>query len=269
VFELSIFLRDRLIGRSTFSLEEVRIGAEYRLEEAEISDINRRSPPSVVAEEGRSLTSSIRPILSRNTLNSLFDPTRGSTEEISVEYAGLGGESDFIKVDARARFYWPVYKSPQLGTFVYSIGGALGYGHGDRSPSGHELPLFERYFPGGINSIRGFQTRTLGPREPIRNAQGQDIQSDPIGGSRQLVVNNELIFPIVEQLGLKGVFFFDLGNAWLDSDGYDLGNLRYAAGGGLRWQSPLGPIRIELGIPLNRKRHEKASVVLFSFGAPL
>src|SRR6185369_12421952 len=67
-----------------FSLDEVRIGGEYRLEEAEISNLNRRSPPSVVAEEGTNLTSSIRPIISRNTLNSVFDPTRGSTEELSV-----------------------------------------------------------------------------------------------------------------------------------------------------------------------------------------
>ncbi len=267
LYPLTEFGYDRFAGR--FSLEEVRIGAEYRIEEAEISDLNRRSPPSVVAEQGRSLTSAIRPILSRNTLNSLFDPTRGSTEEISVEYAGLGGESRYVKVDLRARAYWPIYRSNQLGTFAYSLGGALGYGLGNRGTSGNELPLFERYFPGGINSIRGYQTRTLGPREFVRNAQGQDAQSDPIGGSRQLVINNEIIFPIVEPLGLKGVVFVDVGNAWLDSDGYDLGNLRYAAGGGLRWQSPLGPIRIELGVPLNKHRHEKSSLVLFSFGAPL
>src|SRR5438552_9296187 len=267
LYPLTALGYDQLLGR--FSLEEVRVGGEFRLEEAEISELHRRSPPSVVAEEGHSLTSAIRPIISRNTLNSLFDPTRGSTEEISVEYAGLGGQSDYVKIDVRGRFYWPIYKSPQLGTFVYSIGAALGYGHGDRGDSHHELPLFERYFPGGINSIRGFQTRTLGPREPIRNGQGQDIQSDPIGGSRQLIINNEIIFPIVEQLGLKGVLFVDTGNAWLDSDGYGFGNLRYSVGGGLRWQSPLGPIRIELGLPLNKHRHEKSSVVLFSFGAPL
>ncbi len=252
-----------------FSLEEVRVGAEYRLEDAEITDINRRSPPSVVREEGKSLTSSIRPIISRNTLNSLFDPTRGSTEELSVEYAGLGGQSDFFKVDARARFYWPVYKSSLLGTFVYSIGGAVGYGRGDRGNGGNELPLFERYFPGGINSIRGFRTRTLGPREPIRDAQGRTNDTDPIGGSNQLIINNELIFPIVEQLGLKGVVFFDTGNAWSNDSAFDLGDLRYAVGGGIRWLSPLGPIRVEIGFPLDRQRNEKSSVVLFSFGAPL
>src|SRR5262249_47622464 len=86
-----------------FSLEEVRIGAEYRLEDAEISDINLRSPPTVIASEGRSITSSIRPIISRNTLNSYFDPTRGSAQEFSVEYAGLGFESEFLKIDAKTR----------------------------------------------------------------------------------------------------------------------------------------------------------------------
>ncbi len=252
-----------------FSLEEVRVGAAYRLEDAEISDISRRSPPSVVAEEGRSLTSSIRPIFSRNTLNSLFDPTRGSSQEISIEYAGLGGESEFYKIDARTRHYWPIYKSSQLGTFVFSLAGAIGYGYGDRGDSGHELPLFERYFPGGINSVRGFKTRTLGPREPIMNAQGEETDTAPIGGSNQLILNSEIIFPIVEQLGLKGVVFVDAGNAWLESDAYNLGDLRYSVGGGLRWLSPLGPIRIELGFPLNRQRHDKTSLVLFSFGNPL
>jgi outer membrane protein insertion porin family len=267
LYPLTALGYETLFGR--FSLEEVRIGAEYRFEDAEITDINDLSPPSVVLEEGRSLTSSIRPIVSRNTLNSLFDPTRGSSQELSVEYAGLGGQSEYIKADAHARFYWPVYKSSLLGTFVYSLGGTVGFGRGERGKSGNELPLFERYFPGGINSIRGFSSRTLGPREPVNNAQGQVRRTDPIGGSTQLIVNNEIIFPIVEQLGLKGVVFFDAGNAWTEQQGYDLGDLRYAAGGGVRWLSPIGPIRIEIGVPLNRKRDEKSSLVLFSFGAPL
>jgi outer membrane protein insertion porin family len=252
-----------------YSLEEVRVGAEYRLEEADITDVSRLSPPEIVAEEGRSLTSSIRPILTRNTLNSLFDPTRGSSQELSFEYAGLGGQSDFWKIDFRTRHYWPIYKSNTFGTFVYSIGGTIGYGQGDRGESGNELPLFERYFPGGINSIRGFQIRTLGPRSPVFNAQGEEIDTAPIGGSNQLILNNEVIFPIVEQLGLKGVLFFDMGNAWLETSPYDFGDIRYAVGAGVRWLSPLGPIRVELGIPLNPESDDKKSVVLFSFGAPL
>jgi len=82
LYPLTALGYDQLLGR--FSLEEVRVGGEYRLEEAEISELNRRSPPSVVAEEGHSLTSAIRPIISRNTLKSLFDPTRCSTDDIPV-----------------------------------------------------------------------------------------------------------------------------------------------------------------------------------------
>ncbi len=267
LYPLTALGYEKLFGR--WSLDEVRIGAEYRLEDAEISDVNLRSPPTVVASEGRSVTSSIRPLISRNTLNSLFDPTRGSAQEFSVEYAGLGGESEFIRIDVKTRHYWPLYKSPALGTFVYSIAGQLGYGEGFEGVIGDELPLYERYFPGGINSIRGFKTRTLGPREQVFDPQGDEINTDPIGGSRQIIVNNEIIFPIVEPLGLKGVVFFDAGNSWLNSDGWDVGEIRYAAGGGVRWQSPLGPIRIEFGFPLNRKKHDKTTVVLFSFGAPL
>lgn len=252
-----------------WSLDEVRVGAEYRFEDAEISDISLRSPPTVVASEGRSLTSSIRPIISRNTLNSFFDPTRGSAQEFSIEYAGLGGQSEFIKIDARTRHFWPIYKSPSWGTFVYSIAGQVGYGVGFDGVIDDELPLFERYFPGGINSIRGFAVRTLGPRESVFDAQGDEINTDPVGGSRQIVVNNEIIFPIVEPLGLKGVVFFDAGNAWLNSEGWDVADMRYAAGAGVRWQSPLGPIRIEFGVPLNKKKNDKTSLVLFSFGAPL
>ncbi len=267
LYPLTALGYERLFDR--FSLEEVRIGAEYRFEQAQISDVTRNSPPSVIASEGRSITSSIRPLVTRNTLNSYFDPTRGSVQELSVEYAGLGGESEFLKVDAKTRHFWPIYKSPTFGTFVYSLAGQIGWGRGFTGVIGNELPLFERYFPGGINSVRGFQIRTLGPRESVRNAQGEEVNTDPVGGSRQLVVNNEIIFPIVEPLGLKGVLFFDAGNAWLESDGWDLGDLRYAAGAGVRWQSPLGPIRIEFGFPLNKKDHDKTSIVLFSFGAPL
>jgi outer membrane protein insertion porin family len=267
LYPLTALGYEKVFGR--WSLDEVRIGAEYRLEDAEISDISLRSPPTVVASEGRMITSSIRPIVSRNTLNSFFDPTRGSAQEFSIEYAGLGFESEFIKIDARTRHFWPIYKSPSWGTFVYSIAGQFGYGVGFDGVIDDELPLFERYFPGGINSIRGFAVRTLGPRESVFDAQGDEINTDPVGGSRQIVVNNEIIFPIVEQLGLKGVLFVDAGNAWLNSDGWDFADMRYAAGAGVRWQSPLGPIRIEFGVPLNKKRDDKTSLVLFSFGAPL
>ena len=70
-------------------------------------------------------------------------------------------------------------------------------------------------------------------------------------------------------MGLRGVAFFDLGNAWLQEDGIDVGNLRYSTGLGIRWLSPFGPLRIEFGVPLNAKPEEEKQPIQFSFGAPL
>jgi outer membrane protein insertion porin family len=253
-----------------FSLEEVRFGLEYKLEQADIGDLSRVFlVPSIVSERGTRLTSSLIPTIVRNTLNHPFDPTAGSVQNLSVQFAGLGGDADFLIAEGRARWFYPFYRSPTFGTFVASTGGRIGWGIGQEGRDGREIPLFERFFPGGINSVRGFRTRTLGPREPVFNAAGQVIDTTPVGGSTQLIVNNELIFPIVEPLGLRGVLFVDMGNAWRQSEGIPLDDLRYAAGWGFRWLSPIGPLRIEIGYPLDRRRGERSSVFLFSFGAPL
>jgi outer membrane protein insertion porin family len=248
-------------------LDEVRVGADYRIERAEIGDIDFAASRAIRAEQGESLISSITPRVSRNTLNHAFDPTAGSFQELGVEVAGLGGEQ-FLKIEARERWYYTFLRSKALGDFTYSIGAALGYGFGDEGLSGDEMPLFERYFPGGINSIRGFETRTLGPREVRKNIFGQVIDTTPIGGSQQVILNNEIIFPIVQGIGLKGVVFVDAGNAYSAEKGITIDETRVAAGAGLRWLSPLGPFRIELGKPLVSKEFDEESLVLFSFGGP-
>jgi outer membrane protein insertion porin family len=119
----------------------------------------------------------------------------------------------------------------------------------------------QRYFPGGINTVRGFETRSLGPRENAFDPQGNIVNNQAVGGTNELILQNEFIFPIVQQLGLRGVVFFDAGNAWFQRDGIDVGNLRYSVGGGVRWLSPFGPLRLELGVPLNRKVTKAASPV--------
>ena len=250
-----------------FPLDEVRIGADYRIERAEIGDIDFSASRAIRAEEGESLVSSITPRVSRNTLNHAFDPTAGSFQDLGVEIAGLGGEQ-FLKVEARERWYYTFLRSKALGDFTYSFGAALGYGFGDAGLGGDEMPLFERYFPGGINSIRGFETRTLGPREVRKNIFGQVVDTTPIGGSQQVILNNEIIFPLVQGIGLKGVVFVDAGNAYTAEDGITIDETRVAAGAGVRWLSPLGPFRIELGKPLVSKKFDEESLVLFSFGGP-
>jgi outer membrane protein insertion porin family len=132
------------------------------------------------------------------------------------------------------------------------------------------LPLFERYFEGGINSIRGFQDRSLGPRQPACNrdpttGQCTNSGSDVIGGDTAAVMNVELLFPIMEQYGLRGVAFFDMGNAF--TSGINFGDMRRSVGAGARWMSPFGPLRVELGFPLNKKPGDQTSVLGFSIGA--
>lgn len=271
-----------------FPLEDVRFGLQYQWERARISNFDPITPDAIRAEKGTKTTSTLTPTLFRNTLNHPFDPTAGSLQQISLGYAGLGGDTDFTKAELEARFFFPVYNSPKWGTFTWMTGGFLGYGIGDidfteKSHIGtrdekileDDLPLFERYFPGGINSIRGFGERSLGPREAVRVTisdpdapSGRRVKTylRPIGGSQQLVLNNEISFPLVQQLNLKGVVFSDIGNAFTQRQGIDFGDLRYSVGAGIRWRSPFGPIRVEMGRALNAKQDERTSTMHFSFG---
>ena len=249
-----------------YSLEDTRLGLEYRLEEADISDVSTTAPTVIQTAQGHSLTSGLTPRIFRDTRNHPFDPTSGSLQDVSFEWAGLGGDSKFIKVEGRGRWYYPFYKSPTWGTFVFSFGSNIGYGRGYSGE--RELPLYERYFPGGINSVRGFRILSMGPKNIVINALGQGLSRDPIGGSSQLIFNNEIIFPIVESLGLKGVVFVDAGNAFSASQGIDITDMRVSSGGGFRWLSPIGPLRIEVGIPINPHIGDDKQTVMFSFGGP-
>src|SRR6266436_7722924 len=123
----------------------------------EIYTLSLHDALPIRVEEGTSLISSVTPRVARNTLNHAFDPTAGSLQDVSLEVAGLGGER-FMKAEARERWYRTFWRSKALGDFTYSFGGTLGYGLlGNGGVNGNELPLFERYFPGGIDTIRGFK----------------------------------------------------------------------------------------------------------------
>lgn len=240
-------------------LEYLRGGLDYSLTREKISDIEPEATAAIQAEEGVSWTSSVTPNLSYDSRDHFFSPTEGTHSTLALEYAGLGGDNRFLKADGRTRWYYPLLKDPQWGgNYVLSLGGTVGYGIGfiERASGKKNLPLFERYFPGGINSVRGFKERSLGPREG----------SDAIGGDKQVILNAELLFPILEQYGLRGVTFFDMGQAFSESESIDPGQLRRSIGFGARWLSPFGPFRIELGFPLNKKSGDDTSVVGFSVG---
>ena len=259
------------------SLVDTRIGLEYRFEEAEISDVSFFAPAIIRQQLGKTLISSVTPRLFRDTRDHPVTPTTGSVQDFFFQYAGVGPGLNFIKAGSRARWYFPVWETP-FGVLTYSTGWDFGFGQGLSGEQ--ELPLFERYFPGGINSMRGFEVRSMGPRNTVfgqrkstdstcplgPNRCASVIDEDPVGGSQKLIFTNEFVFPIIRALGLRGVIFFDAGNAFSAAQGIEFSDMRMSAGGGVRWLSPFGPLRIELGFALNAKETDETEVIQFSFG---
>jgi len=237
----------------------MRGGMAYELTHEKIFGVDATAPDSIKSEKGTSLTSSMTPSITYDSRDHFFTPTEGTKSGFSVKFAGLGGDTRFLKSDASARWHYSPLKDPSWGgTYTVALGGTVGYGIGlkERANGKKDLPLFDRYFPGGINSVRGFAERSLGPKE------GNDV----VGGDKQAILNAELMFPIVEQYGLRGVAFFDMGQAFREVDSFNFGDFRRSVGVGARWLSPFGPLRVELGFPLNKKSGDDTSVLGFSIG---
>jgi len=204
--------------------------------------------------KGLQHTRSLTFAMNRNTTDKFIDPSRGSVQSGSVEFAGgpLGGDSQFVKYFLNAKAFYPV-----TATNVFSWN-AL-WAHVVPTVGGGEIPIFERFFLGGPYNIRGFRTRELSPKDPNTG--------EAIGGNKELVGNLEYLFPLVSEIAFKGVVFFDIGNTWEQGKWPWTGaQLRYAYGAGVRWYSPMGPLRFEWGWNLNPGPGEAKRVMEFTIG---
>jgi outer membrane protein insertion porin family len=249
----------------------MRGGLGYEFTRETINNVEATAPSTIQDEKGTSLTSAMTPSISYDSRDHFFNPTEGAKSAFSVKFAGLGGDNRFIKSDLSGRWYYPLLKDPNWGgAYVLSLGGSLGYGVGlaERDNGKKDLPLFERYFLGGINSVRGFAERSLGPREDANcDPFGNCTDTEVVGGDKAMVLSAELMFPIMEQFGLRGVAFFDMGNSFGESDKFSITDLRRSVGFGARWMSPFGPLRVELGFPLNKQSDDETSVIGFTLGS--
>jgi len=173
----------------------------------------------------------------------------------------LGGDSQFLKYFLNAKAYYPVFGSTTFSwNFVWGQVIPLygGWAQG-------EVPLSERFFLGGPYSIRGFQSRSLSPVDPVTGEQ--------TGGNKEFFANFEFTFPLVADIGFKGVLFTDVGNAWAQgywpfNQGVWIGNqgVWVGYGVGVRWYSPMGPLRLEYGWNVNRPAGAPKSVMEFTIG---
>lgn len=221
----------------------------YRYEQKEIYDVSDFADPSIKDEEGQSSISSVTSSFVRDTTDYRLDPSRGGVLETSWEIAGLGGDEKFSKYILDYRHFWPAMYST-----VLSAHGQIGYVH---AFGGEEVPLDERFYLGGINTLRGFQPREVGPYNPDTD--------EFTGGMKETYFNFEWLFPLAKDMGIKGVTFFDVGNAWSEDEDF-FSDWRYSVGAGIRWLSPLGPLRLEWGYNLDPKEWEDRSRLDFMIG---
>ena len=243
-------------------LDHLHGGIGYTLFRSKITDVDDDAPSSI--EAGESLTSAVTPRLSYDTRNHFFVPTEGTRSVTSLKLAGLGGDNRFMRSDASLSWYYPVFKNFEWGEkFALMLGGRVGYG---ASWTDRELPLFERYFAGGINSVRGFEYRTLGPRECPEDTPDCD-DPEVIGGNKHLILKTELHFPILDQWGFRGSVFLDQGQAFGPSQNIRLEDLKRSLGLAMQWQSPIGPVKLSWAFPLNADSSDHKEVLGFAFGA--
>lgn len=228
----------------------------YRASQDRITNLSDTATLALQEQAGTHVTSAVSANLSRDDRDIVTTPTKGGQVSIGTDFAGLGGDYRYVKTIAFATRYQPIWLDHILAG---RIEGGYGFGWSDQP-----LPLFERFYLGGPNSIRSFKNRLLSPA---------DDQGNRIGGSSEVLGNLEYLIPLPFGIRLAG--FFDIGNAFgagipgaVTLTTLDLTELRKAAGGGVRWQSPFGPIRIDYGINLDRKQGEDFGAFHFSVGTP-
>jgi outer membrane protein insertion porin family len=222
-------------------------------------------------------TSALTARLQYDTRDNVLFPTAGMYHQLRGKWAvpWLGSDNIYNRYMFDARFYFPVIKTDKTfrAWMVWRSRVQVGYIHSSQ-PNG--VPIFERYFPGGIFSdggLRGYRLRTLGPKIVVRESPDPTASgvAYPVGGNLLTAMNNELEFMIVPAANIKGLVFFDIGNAF-NTEGvyctngpsaddvpkadpckaFGFKDLRYSTGFGFRWQSPIGPLRFEWGFPLDR-----------------
>jgi len=228
----------------------------YTLEDVGIIDLTPEAPILIKEQAGKRTTSALGLSVSRDTRDLVFDPSEGGRFVLYSSYAGtfLGGDNDYAKVVGDIGHFFKLW-GKEGGKHVLSLHARAGEAKGIGAK---KLPIGERFFVGGMNTVRGFKYGRAGPID----AKTKEI----LGGDRELFFNVEYLFPLVAEARIKGVFFYDLGRGFGDKESVTFSALRRAAGVGIRFISPIGPIRIEWGKNLHPEKGETSELTEFSIG---
>ena len=190
---------------------------------------------------------------SRDTRDSLTWPTRGWLNEIGFEIGIPPGDLTYHRTTFQSQWF---FTPTRLEWLTFMLNGEMGYADGYR---GKPLPFFKNFYAGGVGSVRGFETATLGPR---------DTNGDVLGGDRRIVGNFEMLFPMpgYKEKNVRLALFTDVGNVWGPGEKLKGGDLRVGAGLAISWDSPVGPLRFSFGAPLVKKDGDKIERFQFQLG---
>jgi outer membrane protein insertion porin family len=232
--------------------EYVTGSISFVAEELNFSDPTIDAPELILSQLGKQTTTGFRTALARDTRDYFLDPRTGIRTSVGFDFGTpyLGGTNNFYKYYLDAIKYTPLPFDTR-----FSIHARYGAAEG---LNGKPIPLTERFFVGGINTMRGFVFGRAGPVTPSGSL---------LGAAKELIFNNDFIFTISSEAKLNGVIFFDWGNGFDDNESVSFGALRKSAGLEGRWISPFGPLRAAYGINLDPREGERKGVFEFTIGS--
>jgi outer membrane protein insertion porin family len=214
---------------------DLSAGISYTIQNIGINNVRDDAPLIIKASEGDQLVSKVGTTLVYDTRNSVILPNRGQRTAAEAALAGgpFGGEVDLYTLELSTGWYFPGF----LEGHVFEVGGRIGVA--DNYGDSLVVPLWERWFLGGANTLRGYKYRQVGPK----------IDGEPIGGESFWFGSAEYSIPIIERLRLA--VFYDIGYVYLDAYDFDFSHFNDNWGVGVRLNIPmLGPLRLDYGIPI-------------------
>jgi outer membrane protein insertion porin family len=260
---------DFLIGSVSYTIEDVGISLNSGWHDWESvvptpSDpsgfITPNVPQAILGEVGDHFYQRFGASLAYDTRNSTKLPNHGQRSEIDTELSV--GDSTFYKVEVKSDWFFPGF----FKGHVLEAGGRAGIAD---SLSGGDVPFYDRYYLGGLYSLRGFKYRNIGPRDPnFGNIQYPNMPSEPIGGDSYWFGSLEYSIPILEKengIGVRIALFYDAGAVGAGSYSFS-GNFDDNWGLGFRLNIPhLGPLRLDYGVPIHHDQYNSGSGQ-FQFG---
>ena len=187
----------------------------------------------------------------RDSRDSALVPTVGRYQRVNVEFAPAGSLK-YYRAMYQHQWFRPLFRAVTL-----ALNGEIDYGRGF---GGRRYPIFKNFYAGGIGSVRGYEGSSLGPRAS---------NDDPLGGSSRIIANAELQFPFPgsgNDRTLRWFTFFDAGNVFAEGEKMNISDLRYSVGAGISWVSPIGPLKLSYGVPLNSKTGDRKQSFQFQLG---